>query len=303
MAQLFDEKTKLFLANTNPAVDNLRRKMKAQNCEFSTIAKFLKRNNADITFDILVMDECSMVNNSDMRKVLKKANYKMLVLVGDTYQIEAISFGNWFSLAKYYLPKKTWNELTTPFRARNDELLDLWTKVRNLEENVTEHLVNYGYSSILNESIFQRKSDDEIVLCLNYNGLYGINNINRFLQNNNPSIGIQWGMWLYKVGDPILFNDNKRFAPILFNNLKRRITDIELEESGDKIWFSVEIDKVISELDIEDISLELLNPDEFGNSVVRFHVAKSNDLDEDTDSGIDTVIPFQIAYAVSIHKA
>lgn len=142
-----------------------------------------------------------------------------------------------------------------------------------------------------------------IVLCLNYNGLYGINNINRFLQNNNPSIGIQWGMWLYKVGDPMLFNDNKRFAPVLFNNLKGRITDIELEESGDKIWFSVEIDKVISELDIEDISLELLNPDEFSNSVVRFHVAKSNDLDEDTDSGIDTVISFQIAYAVSIHKA
>lgn len=48
------------------------------------------------------MDECSMVSNSDMRKVLEKANYKLLVLVGDTYQIETISFGNWFSLAKYF---------------------------------------------------------------------------------------------------------------------------------------------------------------------------------------------------------
>lgn len=187
VAQLFDERTKLFLANTNPAVDNLRRKMKAQNCDFYTIAMFLKKCNVDVTYDMLIIDECSMVSNSDMRKVLEKASYKLLVLVGDTYQIEAISFGNWFSLAKYFLPKKTWNELMTPFRAKNNELLELWAKVRKMEGDVTEHLVNYGYSSVLNESIFQRSSEDEIILCLNYNGLYGINNINRFLQNNNPS--------------------------------------------------------------------------------------------------------------------
>lgn len=106
IAQMFDERTKLFLANTNPAVDNLRRKMKAQNCDFSTIAMFLKKDNVNVEYDMLVMDECSMVSNSDMRKVLEKANYKLLVLVGDTYQIEAISFGNWFSLVKYFLPKK-----------------------------------------------------------------------------------------------------------------------------------------------------------------------------------------------------
>lgn len=303
VAQLFDERTKLFLANTNPAVDNLRRKMKAQNCDFYTIAMFLKKCNVDVTYDMLIIDECSMVSNSDMRKVLEKASYKLLVLVGDTYQIEAISFGNWFSLAKYFLPKKTWNELMTPFRAKNNELLELWTKVRKMEGDVTEHLVNYGYSSVLNESIFQRSSEDEIILCLNYNGLYGINNINRFLQNNNPSQGVKWGLWTYKVGDPILFNDSQRFSPVLFNNLKGRIVDIELETNGERIWFSIEIDKVISEFDIEDIALELLNPDEFGNSVIRFYVDKGNDSDEDNDTEIDAIVPFQIAYAVSIHKA
>ncbi|MFT4143173.1 MAG: ATP-dependent RecD-like DNA helicase [Mobilitalea sp.] len=303
MAQLFDARTKLFLANTNPAVDNLRRKMKAQNCQFSTIAKFLKKSNIDVTYEILIMDECSMVSNSDMHNVLKKAKCKLLVLVGDTYQIEAISFGNWFSLAKYFLPKKTWSELTTPFRAKNQDLLELWGKVRKLEEDVTEHLVNYGYSSVLNESIFQRNSDDEIILCLNYNGLYGINNINRFLQNNNPSPGVKWGMWTYKVGDPVLFNENIRFSPVIFNNLKGRIVGIEVEESGERIWFSIEIDKAISEFDTSDVALELLNPDEIGNSIVRFYVDKSYDSDEDYDTEIDAVVPFQIAYAVSIHKA
>ena len=303
IAQLFDERTKLFLANTNPAVDNLRRKMKAQNCDFSTIAMFLKKGNVDVEYDMLIMDECSMVSNSDMRKVLEKANYKVLVLVGDTYQIEAISFGNWFLLAKYFLPKKTWNELMMPFRAKNSELLELWTKVRTLKDDVTEHLVNYGYSSVLNESIFQQNSSDEIILCLNYNGLYGINNINRFLQNNNPSKGVQWGLWTYKVGDPILFNDSQRFSPVLFNNLKGKIDDIELDNNGDRIWFSVEIDKALSEFDIEDTALELLNPNELGNSVIKFYVDKSKDSDEDNDTKIDTIVPFQIAYAVSIHKA
>ena len=79
--------------------------MKAQNCDFSTIAMFLKKDNVNVEYDMLVMDECSMVSNSDMRKVLEKANYKLLVLVGDTYQIEAISFGNWFSLVKYFCQK------------------------------------------------------------------------------------------------------------------------------------------------------------------------------------------------------
>ena len=68
-------------------------------------------------------------------------------------------------------------------------------------------------------------------------------------------------------------------------------------------WFSIEIDKVISEFDIENTELELLNPDEFGNSVIRFYVDKCIDSDEDNDTKLDTIVPFQIAYAVSIHKA
>ncbi len=303
VAQLFDDRLKLFLSNTNPAVDNLRRKIKAQNCDFFTIAKFLGKRSIETNYDVLIMDECSMISNSDMRKVLEKVNYKLLILVGDTYQIEAILFGNWFTLAKYFLPKKAWNELVTPYRAKNKELLELWGKVRSLDDDVTEHLVHYKYSSVLDETIFQRNSDDEIILCLNYNGLYGINNINRFLQNSNPNLGVKWGLWIYKIGDPILFNENQRFAPVLFNNLKGRIVDIKVEAGGERIWFSIEIDKVINELDISSLDLELLNPEFLGRSVVKFYVDKNQDSDEDYDTEVNAVVPFQIAYAVSIHKA
>ena len=60
---------------------------------------------------------------------------------------------------------------------------------------------------------------------------------------------------------------------------------------------------MVIEFDIEDVALELLNPDESGKSVIKFYVNKSKDSDEDNDTEIDTIVPFQIAYAVSIHKA
>ena len=105
IAQFFDDHTKLFLANTNPAVDNLRRKVSAQNCEFMTIRKYLMTKYIDTEYDILVIDECSMVSNADMAALLDKVAYELLVLVGDTYQIESIAFGNWFSMARYFLPR------------------------------------------------------------------------------------------------------------------------------------------------------------------------------------------------------
>ncbi|MEB9894026.1 AAA family ATPase, partial [Bacillus cereus] len=41
ISNFFNDKKKLYLANTNPAVDNLRRKVNASNCSFKTIRKFL----------------------------------------------------------------------------------------------------------------------------------------------------------------------------------------------------------------------------------------------------------------------
>jgi hypothetical protein len=40
-----------------------------------------------------------------MRKILGKAKFDLLVLVGDTYQIEAIEFGNWFDTVRDFLPQ------------------------------------------------------------------------------------------------------------------------------------------------------------------------------------------------------
>lgn len=303
LSQFMDSQSKLYLANTYPAVENLRRKVKAQNCDFMTVKKYAMSSSVSKKYDVLIVDECSMVSNEDMVAVFNKIDCRLMLLVGDTYQIESITFGNWFSMAKYFIPQYTWYELTMSYRTNDPMLLDLWTKVRNIDEDLTEYIVHNRYSSNLDSSVYKKQAEDEIILCLNYDGLYGINNINRFLQENNKSEPHIWGLWTYKVGDPILFNESDRFAPLLYNNLKGTIVDIEEDLENEKIWFSIEIDKPLTELDVQYYDIELLKDRTPGKSVIRFYARKKKESDDDRSIADDTVIPFQIAYAVSIHKA
>ena len=111
IAHFFADKKKLFLAQTNPAVDNLKRRVTASNCVFSTITKFIKKQNVETEYDLLIIDECSTVNNRDMRDLIAKATYTLLVLVGDSYQIASIRFGNWFSVARAFRLRKHIKEL------------------------------------------------------------------------------------------------------------------------------------------------------------------------------------------------
>lgn len=302
ISNFFDDKEKIFLANTHPAVENLKRRVNASNCFYSTIASFLSDNNSKKkSCDILIIDECSTVSNSDMRRILEKAEFQLMILVGDVYQIESIFFGNWFNIARTLIPNNAINELTVPYRSKNKELQDLWNKVRTIDENIIEYITKHDYSKRLDKSILTSIEEDEIILCLNYDGLYGINNINRFLQNNNQNPEIEWGINTYKIGDPILFNESTRFSPVIYNNLKGKIVDIT--KGNDKIWFDIEVDKAINGLDVKWLDLELLDDAEPGKSVVRFYVNAYKDADEDDDINSNATVPFVVAYAVSIHKS
>lgn len=132
-------------------------------------------------------------------------------------------------------------------------------------------------------------------MCLNYDGLYGINNVNRFLQSSNPNPPFTWGIETYKVDDPILFNEKSRFKPILFNNLKGRVTGIRKTKTS--IQFDVLADREISNLEAQSVGLTSL-----GESEVQFSVNQPQSSDDDNDTD-DILVPFQVAYAVSIHKA
>lgn len=307
VSHYFNNEAKLYLTQTNPAKENLMRKVDADITTFSTIESF-KHQGFSTEYKLLVIDECSTVSNKDMVEVLQKANFEMLLLVGDTYQIDAIQFGNWFSVLKSFLPESSVFELTQPHRTKDKRLLELWDKVRKMDDTAKEVIERESYSLKVDETLLSSLNPGEAILCLNYDGLYGINNINRFLQESNPNPAIQWDIQQYKVGDPILFLDSDRFFPVIHNNMKGIIKGIEIldpDTHDERIQFDVEIPKAIDESDLWRINLELLEcwiSEE--KSLIRFCVYKLKSADEDGDgSTSNTVVPFQIAYAVSIHKA
>ena len=295
IAHYFNDKEKIFLAHTNPAIDNLNRKVTAQNSVFRTISSHIHRSASDPEYDLLIIDECSTVSNADLIKVLDKTTFKLLVLVGDVYQIESIQFGNWFGIIRSFIPSTSVFELTTPFRTTNKSLLDFWNKVRAIEDDLAEVMARNGYSTVLDKTLFECQGQDEIILCLNYDGLYGINNINRFLQSSNPGAATTWRVATYKIGDPVLFYDTERFRPVIYNNLKGWIRGID--HVPGQIQFDIELDRPLSEFDVNSDELEWM-----GDSTVRFSVYEYDTSDEDDDS-LNTTVPFQVAYAVSIHKA
>lgn len=305
VSHYLNDDAKLYLTQTNPAKENLMRKIDADNTTFSTIESF-KHQASSAKYKLLVIDECSTVSNKDMVEVLQKATFEMLLLVGDTYQIDAIQFGNWFSVLKSFLPESAVFELTQPHRTKDERLLELWDKVRQMDDTAKEVIERESYSLKVDESLLSSLDPGEAILCLNYDGLYGINNINRFLQESNPNPAITWDIQQYKVGDPILFLDSDRFRPIIHNNMKGIIQGVEIIAKGtveERIQFDVEIPKLVFECDVSDSDIEFIKNDEKEEkSLVRFYVNKLKSADEDGED-YRTVVPFQVAYAVSIHKA
>jgi hypothetical protein len=295
IANYFNDGQALFLANTHTAVDNLKRRVQAQHPTFRTVASQIWSGADGPEYDLVVIDESSTVSNSDLLKVLQATRFQVLVLVGDVYQIDSIQFGNWFGLVRSFVPQSAITELNTPFRTKNAGLLGLWKKVRNVEEDITEAMTRGGYSTRLGPELFQARRDDEIILCLNYDGLYGINNVNRFLQSSNPNPAVEWGVSTYKIGDPVVFSDTNRFGKLIYNNLKGTITGIETVPG--KIRFEVDLQRDVTELSVWGTELEWVR-----DSIVAFDVYEMEDSDSDNQDA-NTTVPFQVAYAVSIHRA
>lgn len=88
---------------------------------------------------------------------------------------------------------------------------------------------------------------------------------------------------------------------MIHNNTKGRIVGIHPEEQ--QIRFDIELEESINEIDARDYDFKLVGKSEYRNSVISFSINKFRSTDEDDDNNNSTVVPFQVAYAVSIHKA
>lgn len=299
--KLFGNVKKLCLAPTYPSLENMMRKIDDNQAKSYTLQRFVSNPALyDCEYDVAVVDECSVVSNRLMNDYLRKLKTKVLILSGDIYQIPSIDFGNWFHLAKSFLPDTAKCELTEQFRTDDVVLKELWEKVRSFDKYLGSYLEAKRLVRPLGKDIFDKFDDDEVILCLNYDGLFGVNNINLYLQTMNDNETYTWYQYTFKVGDPVLFSDTNRFSGIIYNNLKGVIKKIS--KDTDKITFDVSIDRALSSVNFPIGDIEYVDND--GDwTIVRFSVYKHDYADYDKELSSKCLIPFHIAYAVSIHKA
>lgn len=300
LSMIFCGYSKIFLSNTNTAVENLRARISGIdlfNSTFKTVANYNKYDDND--YDILIIDECSMISNKDMLKAIKKQRYKLVILAGDVFQIESIKYGNWFSLSYYLFKNEFVYDLIQTNRTDDIELLELWKMIRDNDDNALNKINSQEYSSPIDfKEIFNKKDTDEIILCLNYDGLYGINNINKVLQEKNSNIEYTIGVDTFKIEDPIVFNDCPRFRD-LYNNLKGTIKNIEKDNENDCVWFTILVDDILYN---SENNYEILENTD-NKTLIRLYVRNFKDTNDDDDDRNEHIIPFNLAYAVSIHKA
>lgn len=303
ISNMMGQSKKLFLTKTHTALENLERRIDnlGLNADFVSIDSFTKTVTLS-DYDVIFVDECSTIDNRTMKKLLEKVNENtLLVLAGDIYQIEAIEFGNWFYYAKNIIETDGANvELLNTWRTDKEELKSLWDEVRKSEAIITEKLAMDGpFSSDIGVDMFLADKD-EIVLCLNYDGKFGLNNMNLYFQNaNTKSEAFTWAEWTFKVGDPVIFLDTNR-SRLLYNNLKGRIVDIS--KTSTSIIFTLDIETVLTERQCRMESFEFVDVTEDGTRI-RLEVITGDEEKMSDYERIKTIIPFQIAYAVSIHKA
>ena len=300
LSMIFCGYSKIFLSNTNTAVENLRARISGIdlfNSTFKTVANYNKYDDND--YDILIIDECSMISNKDMLKAIKKQRYKLVILAGDVFQIESIKYGNWFSLSYYLFKNEFVYDLIQTNRTDDIELLELWKMIRDNDDNALNKINSQEYSSPIDfKEIFNKKDTDEIILCLNYDGLYGINNINKVLQEKNSNIEYTIGVDTFKIEDPIVFNDCPRFRD-LYNNLKGTIKNIEKDNENDCVWFTILVDDILYNSENNYEILENMD----NKTMIRLYVRNFKDTNDDDDDRNEHIISFNLAYAVSIHKA
>ena len=290
----------LCLTITNTALNNL--KTNTYNVTYLNIKNFENQiqSISDSSYDIVIIDEASFVPTKSIFKILNKFINKNILIVGDTEQIESIEFGNWFKLAiEFYNDKNFIYSLSDSYRTNCTELQSIWNEVRNKHsEKLLELLSTFNMSSKLTDDVF-KNNNGEIVLCLNYDGLYGINNVNRYLQAKNPNRAYTYQENIYKINDPIIFIVNEYDYLGVYNNLNGKIIDISENES--QIMFMIEIDKALYDVTSHgELSIVKIEDNKTIISIAKY---KDYSEQDETDISLKTKLPFQISYAMSIHKA
>ena len=293
------DKRFLCLTTTNTANNNLKTKDFEGNITYKNISQFEKERTHE-GYDIIIVDEASFVSTNSIEKIIGVYKSSAFMFVGDPGQIESIEFGNWFELLLNLLKgKDIVFTLDVEYRTNVVELSKIWDEVRRGKmKNIIELLAAYEMTEEISDDIFKIENN-EVVLCLNYDGLYGINNINRYLQASNPNDAFEYQQNLYKVGDPVIFITNDYSEYGIYNNLSGKIVEIKNEEEN--ITFKIKLSDSVNFVGKLSPEIEVTEEDSEFYAIVT-KLKYYNDK-YDTDMDTRTKLPFQISYAMSIHKA
>lgn len=289
-AKFYNEKI-LFLTLTHNAKDNIKSKFKNNNNYiFSTIKNVDCLKNK--IYKLLVIDEFSIVSNSDFLNVLNNIKFDYLLLIGDPKQIESIEFGNWWKHIKHMCKNINFYELKTIYRTSNENLKLLWKTFRDCDFVKFQNLAlkNYttnDYNNMNVENLYKNKNS--IILCSNYSGIYGVHNINKILQSKNKNFSYKINTRIFKIDDPIVFINNQYVR----NNSKGIIKDIKYEYfSEQKISISFKI--LLIDYIFDENNYSNIIKYENGEYYININISLIQE---------DEIIPFEIAYAMTIHKS
>ena len=295
-----DNKQILCLTTTNTANNNLKFIHSDYLVDYKNMAQFESDKYYDF-YDIIIIDEASFVSASAINKILSVYNSSNILIVGDPEQIESIEFGNWFIILLELLKKdNVVKVIEEEHRSVNEALPKVWEEIRKgKKQDILEKLSNFKMTEKINDSIFNTK-DGETVLCLNYDGLYGVNNINRYLQSTNDNIPYEYQQNLYKVDDPVVFITNDYDYLGIYNNLKGKI--VKINDYEEKIIFKIKLFNIIRPK-LNYLADGIMLIEDKGEYFAIIEKLKYFNDKYDEDMEISARLPFQIAYAMTIHKA
>ena len=104
---------------------------------------------------------------------------------------------------------------------------------------------------------------------------------------------------MYKVGDPVVFITNDYSAYGIYNNLNGKI--VEIKDDDENITFKIELFDKMSYRGKLSSEVEVVEEDSKYYAIVEKMKYYTDKYDSDMDTR--TKLPFQISYAMSIHKA
>jgi RecD/TraA family predicted helicase len=262
---------------------------------------FQHNHNEPLPYDMVIVDEVSMVDIWLMRSLLDSVQYNTKILfVGDPAQLESISTGN---LLNDVIESKVFPviKLDKVFRQALDSgIISVATDVRQGrsfykgEDKVLEIGVNkdlkawFGEKSdtaprvlkIFNDCIKRYPIEDIMVLSPMKNGVSGIKNLNNLLQGfYNPEDSsknqIDLKRCIFRVGDKVIHIRNLYEEPWLNNNYS---------PTGGMGIFNGDTG-IIKKIDM---NLKIIYVD-YGDKIIAYHKGLYDTL--------------ELAYAITVHKS